>query len=59
MVTTALEACALTSLTNRMHLADHVQVYKPSRAIYDSLVQYANAGPGPSVARENIWLVSG
>lgn len=43
-----------------MFLADQVQTYKPSRAIYDGLLGYINSTPGTQkVSGQNVWLVSG
>ena len=60
MVTTALQVGPLSGLTRRMFLADQVQTYKPSRAIYDGLLGYINSTPGTQkVSGQNVWLVSG
>ena len=59
MVSKALDVASLSALSKRMFLADSVQTYKPSKAIYDGLLKYVNEGAEQKVTGENVWLVSG
>lgn len=59
MVTTALKVGSLSSLTNQMYLANAVQTYKPSKVIYEGLLNHVNAGSAQKVSGANVWLVSG
>lgn len=59
MVTMALQVGSLSTLSKRIFVADQVRTYKPSRAIYEGLLQYLNRDAPEPIPAENVWLVSG
>ncbi|KAI0821054.1 haloacid dehalogenase [Irpex lacteus] len=63
MVTSALNAASVSSLNDGLHLVDDpgVQIYKPDRRTYQSLLAKLNADrtDGAAYISEDVWLVSG
>ncbi len=63
MVTSALDAASVSFLNDGLHLVDDpgVQIYKPDRRTYQSLLAKLNADrtDGAAYISEDVWLVSG
>ena len=63
MVTSALGSASLLDYADGMFLADMINLYKPAKKVYESLVEYINRAEDRlsniSVTSADVWLISG